>query len=350
MRAILAAIAALCAGGCAPTPETSDATVEAQVTQTIDEGAFIDINGLPQWVTVRGKDRRNPVLLMLHGGPGFPMSQWAPLVGPWEEHFTIVQWDQPGGGATYAKSGAEAQGDLSVARYTRDGLAVAEWARTHLGVRTIVVMGTSWGTLLGLEMVHARPELFSAYVGTAQVSSGFGDPRTFEIVLDAARARGDAAAVAALERVGPPPHARFAEFLVRQQFANVPAPREAAQRAAMAPLFAPAPADARYTPHLPPHDFIAVFMAAQRAMFAELQTYDLRRSVGTRFGVPIFVFQGDSDVNTPASLARAYFDEIEAPQKDFVLLPGVGHDTTVFAPELLTLLNERVRPLAARTR
>jgi pimeloyl-ACP methyl ester carboxylesterase len=204
--------------------------------------------------------------------------------------------------------------------------------------------------VLGLEMVRARPELFSAYVGTAQASAGFGDRRTYDIVLEAARARGDGPAIAALQGVGAPPDATFEQFLVRQQFANVPAPREGAQRAAMATLFAPPPADARYTPHLPPYDFIAVFMATQRTMFAEMQAYDLRRSVGTRFEVPIFMFQGDSDLNTPPSLARAYFDEIEAPRKEFALIPGAGHDTIVFAPELLALLNQHVRPVAIDTR
>lgn len=317
------------------------------MVQAIDEGAFIEINGQEQWVSARGRDRRNPVLLILHGGPGFPISQWAPLLEPWEEHFTIVQWDQPGGGATYQRNSAD-QGPLTIERYRRDGLAVAEWARDHLGARKIVLMGQSWGTVLGLEMVRARPDLFSAYVGTAQASAGFADPRTYEIVLEAARARGDAAAVAALEGVGPPPYATFEQFLTRQQFANLPAPRETAQRAAMGHLYAPAPAEARYTPHLPPYDFIGVFMATQRAMFAEMQAYDLRRSVGTRFEVPIFIFQGDSDLNTPAPLARAYFDEIRAPQKEFVLLEGVGHDTLVFAPELLALLNAHVRPVAVR--
>ena len=64
----------------------------------IDEGQFVAINGVEQWVTVRGSDPDNPVILMLHGGPGFPMSFLAPLFAEWEKDFTIVQWDQPGAG------------------------------------------------------------------------------------------------------------------------------------------------------------------------------------------------------------------------------------------------------------
>jgi hypothetical protein len=39
----------------------------------------VRIGGIDQWVSVRGADPRNPVLLHIHGGPGYvsiPMSWW----------------------------------------------------------------------------------------------------------------------------------------------------------------------------------------------------------------------------------------------------------------------------------
>src|ERR1700744_4916828 len=62
----------------------------------VQEGQFVSIGGIEQWVQIRGEDRNNPVLLFVHGGPGsstLPMSSgWR----DWEKHFTIVQWDQRG--------------------------------------------------------------------------------------------------------------------------------------------------------------------------------------------------------------------------------------------------------------
>src|SRR5688500_12127831 len=51
----------------------------------IDECSFVTINGYDQWVTIRGQNLDNPVLVWLHGGPGGSgMSAWAPLFSAWE--------------------------------------------------------------------------------------------------------------------------------------------------------------------------------------------------------------------------------------------------------------------------
>ena len=51
---------------------------------------------------MRGRDLNNPILLFLHGGPGAPEmpTSWT-FQNPWEDYFTVVQWDQRGSGKTY---------------------------------------------------------------------------------------------------------------------------------------------------------------------------------------------------------------------------------------------------------
>ena len=74
------------------------------VTQNgVEELLPVQINGSTQWISIRGRDRRNPVLLFLHGGPGSPtMPADYTFQSPWEDYFTVVQWDQRGTGKTYA--------------------------------------------------------------------------------------------------------------------------------------------------------------------------------------------------------------------------------------------------------
>lgn len=324
--------------------------VGEKAQMAIDEGAFVNINGREQWITVRGHDPGNPVLLVLHGGPGFPMSFMAPVFEAWEKRFTIVQWDQPGSGATYSKNLAN-PGLLTHARFVADGLAVAEWARARLGMEKIALFGTSWGTALGVMMVQKRPDIFSAYVGASQVVSGpKGDLLGYRLALDAARKRGDAVAVAALEKVGPPPYATLASFLVRQTYTNPPgAPASEAEAAASAAfgkvMMTPPAADARYIAHgLPPYEGGKVFMETQAAVFQETRAWEASR-FGSAFRVPVFVFQGDRDFNTPHALARDWVDAIRAPHKGFVTLEGAGHNTIVFHDRILSLLEQYVRPL-----
>jgi hypothetical protein len=65
----------------------------------IDEAMFAPIGGIEQWITIRGWDRNNPVLLYVDGGPGGATSPFN-VFSRWEKVFTVVQWDQRGAGKT----------------------------------------------------------------------------------------------------------------------------------------------------------------------------------------------------------------------------------------------------------
>jgi pimeloyl-ACP methyl ester carboxylesterase len=331
--------------------QPSSAAVAGQpAALAIDEGQFVEINGVEQWVTVRGRDPSSPVLLILHGGPGFPMSFLAPMYADWEEKFTIVQWDQPSTGGTYLKNQGKDVGPLTIARYVRDGISVAEWSRKRLGVDKIVLLGTSWGSLIGLEMAAQRPDLFSAYVGTSQPVGSKGNLLGYQLGLEGARKRGDEAAVTALTRVGAPPYSRFEDFMVRAQYTNAPAvpstPAETAAAAEMMKIMMSPEPGARYNAPLPvPPGYDGGFMAAQQATWKETWAWEAER-LGTKFDVPMFIFQGEVDLNTPAATAREWFATVEAPRKAFEVVPGAGHSVILFHRELLQLLEKHVLPVA----
>src|SRR5688572_17181036 len=63
------------------------------VGQRIQEASFLTIGGIEQWVTIRGDDRRNPLLLLLHGGPADVQSPLVSTYAPYEKDFVLVQWD-----------------------------------------------------------------------------------------------------------------------------------------------------------------------------------------------------------------------------------------------------------------
>src|SRR5688500_15631513 len=86
----------------------------------VEEARFVNIHGVEQWVTLRGRDRANPVLMIV-GGAGAALSGMAGFFAPWEARFTLVQWDQPFAGRTYERNGPE---PLGFARLSRDGIAV----------------------------------------------------------------------------------------------------------------------------------------------------------------------------------------------------------------------------------
>jgi pimeloyl-ACP methyl ester carboxylesterase len=149
----------------------------------IEEGLFVDVNGVQQWVTLRGDDRANPALLII-AGPGFGYAALAPFFASYERAYTVVQWDQPGAGFTFGKNGNA--GGLTLERLVRDGVRVAELTRERLRVQRIALLCVSGGTLVGLHMAQQRPDLFCAYVGTGQfVDWPRQDAQGYALLLEA---------------------------------------------------------------------------------------------------------------------------------------------------------------------
>src|SRR5713101_3081146 len=188
----------------------------------IDEGSFVKIGGIEQWITIRGQDRDNPVLLFLHGGPGDVTNPWSfALFAPWEKYFTVVQWDERGSGRTLRKSGPAVAPTITVDRMVQDGIELTEYLRKHLGKEKIIIVGHSFGTILGMGMVRARPELFYAYVGTGQVADETKNYFVaYDELLKKARAVGNQQAIDELSRVGPPPYASGGGYRVQWRWAN----------------------------------------------------------------------------------------------------------------------------------
>ena len=210
----------------------------------IDEAKYVEVGGIEQWITIRGEDRNNPVLLFLHGGPGDATNPWG-YAGfrLWLKHFTVVQWDQRGAGRTLGKNGSASAQTVTVDRMVQDGVELAALLTKSLGKNKVVLVGHSWGSMLGVLMAKARPELFYAFVGTGQVA----DPTknyavAYDALLKKAEALEDERAMRELRAVGPPPYtngqglrrpAQVVEPLRRRGFVHRLDARPGARRAGL---------------------------------------------------------------------------------------------------------------------
>jgi pimeloyl-ACP methyl ester carboxylesterase len=315
----------------------------------IDVAGFVTVNGVPQWVQIRGDHRTNPVLLFVHGGPGFAMSPLSTVFRPWEQDFTMVPWDQRDAGRTYGRNGAQ---PISLDQVARDGEAVAEYVRRTLPGAPIVVLGHSWGSAVGLRMIHNRPDLFAAYVGTGQMSSNTEqEALSYQRVVQRLRVANNAKGLAELERSGPPPYRGLAALIVeRKWLAAVDSPAERNLFRDKAPILLTAPGmslkDIRA--------FIAAPQVAQKAAYAGFAGQDIR-NVGLEFERPILVIEGDQDLYTPVEPTAKWLAEVKAPRKGLAIIPGGGHNAVLTMPDqFLQALRTHLRletspaPAAAR--
>jgi pimeloyl-ACP methyl ester carboxylesterase len=191
---------------------------------------YVSIGGLEQWIQIGGARSDHPVLLFLHGGPGGSSRPAATAWKPWEEHFTVVHWDQRGAGRTFTRNGEAASRGLTVERMILDGIEVAEFLTRHLGRKKILLVGHSWGSVLGVHMRKRRPELFSAYVGTGQVVNMHrAEELNYRRELMQAERLQNSEALQALTEIGPPPYSERAKIKVLRQWADQLADGDSAQ-------------------------------------------------------------------------------------------------------------------------
>jgi pimeloyl-ACP methyl ester carboxylesterase len=311
---------------------------EAQLLR-VQEERFVTVGGIEQWVTIRGDDRSNPVLLILHGGPGEAQSPLASVYAPLERNFVVVQWDQRGGGRTRARASGSAQ-SASLERLVEDGIELTEYIRGYLRTSNVLLVGHSWGSFLGVHIAKRRPELFRGFVGTGQVVSWRGIVEAqYRYTLDRARADSNAPAVRELEALGVPDFDKFDEYLVMRRWLNNYL----------------AAADTRWLTNqdelvraaLTTEDLAAYRQGFQTmaGMTATVFSMDVR-SLGLDFKLPFLMLQGAEDHITPTAAAERYFSEITAPFKRIVLLHGAGHFALMtHTAQFAVALSENLPPL-----
>jgi pimeloyl-ACP methyl ester carboxylesterase len=127
----------------------------------------VNLNGSEQWISIRGTSIDKPVLLFLAGGPGgSQLAATRHALGGLEDHFVVVNWEQPGAGKSFD---AVQRSTLTPERYIEDGHALVLYLKQRFDEQKVYLVGESWGSALGILLVQRYPELFHAFVGTGQM-------------------------------------------------------------------------------------------------------------------------------------------------------------------------------------
>jgi pimeloyl-ACP methyl ester carboxylesterase len=319
-----------------------------------DEG-MVTIGGEPQYIRIRSQDLDNPVIVDLHGGPGGAQSGFSyRMIKPWTEYFTVVEWDQRGAGKSDDRSEA-LKATMSFERMIADAIEVIEYTKQRLGVEKVILVGHSWGSILGLVVAARRPDLLHAYVGMGQaVAWRPGFDETTRLSLEAARAAGDQDIIDALSALPAdwPPRDDTEAFFERISVVQAPLRRYGTGMHALKNtenmLAALAP-ELLSSPDMPISDVLDMLSPSDTTMglVEDIYDLDLRTDLDPNFEVPLFFFQGDHDWQTPTSLARPFIESLHAPVKEYIAFERSAHILINEEPaKILLKLVNRVRPLA----
>ncbi len=309
------------------------------------------IGGIEQWVSIRGVDRRNPVLIVLHGGPGYvdmPMSWW--FGRGWEEYFTVVYWDQRAAGKTHLLTDpATIAPTLTPARMVADAEELITWVRKDLGKEKVFVLGHSWGSYLGLQIAQRHPEWLHGYIGVCQLTDGpESERRGWRFAMDAARRTGNAEAVAELKALTPyaaPGKQLSIEEIYAQRkwlqfFGGTMAYRkDNSAESALAEL----------SPDYTDEESRRVWEGnafATPILLPRILNHDMGVK---KLDCPLILFLGRHDFNVNAEVAAEWFAKVKAPEKHIVWFEHSAHLPMTEEPgKFLVSLLRYARPIAER--
>lgn len=306
------------------------------------------IGGVPQWLSVRGKDRNNPIILFVHGGPASPaMPTLWQFQRPLEDYFTVVQWDQRAAGKSLVSTDPDRMdATLHIDRYVEDAIEVADLVRKRYGKRKIILIGHSWGTIVAMKAALLKPELFYAYVGIGQVINTRENERiSYEFGVRQAREHHNKAALDELATIAPYPGTlpitRERIVVARkwaQYYGGLSAYRKDSRYYFDGPLL---------SPEYNASDICAIDKGSKVTLERVLPEFIEVDFSGVRqFPIPIVMFLGRRDYTTPSGPTEEWLSRVDAPSKQVIWFEHSAHMIPWEEPgRTLVSLLQTVRPM-----
>ncbi len=312
----------------------------------IDKKMMVSLGNFNQKIHIKSLNEKNPVLLFLHGGPGVCnrhsiMTAHKDLL----DTFTVVAWDQRGSGGSYY--GVDIK-DLTIQRVVDDAKELVDWLCNEFKKDKIFIIGGSWGSELGIWLSYKYPEKLAGFVGFGQVVNGeLNEQISYEFALKEAQKAGDDDSVSKLQQLGPPVKGVYKggfkgmmiQRKVMMKYGGYS--KSAKKRSYFQSMVVPMFFSGEYTLK----DIYVIFnwhKVVLEAMWPEVGATDLAKTC-TEFEIPIFIFDGVHDQNTPAELVEDYFNLIKAPHKELIWFEHSGHNPMSDEPDKFkNLLREKL--------
>lgn len=281
----------------------------------VDSSHKLRVNESDQWIYARGKSN-GTILLFVHGGPGCPLVPFArAFEAPFLKDYLVVHWEQRGIGRAF-RSTDFSQG-FSLDQFVDDGISVSLQLRKMYPEQAMILVGHSWGTVIGVKMAAAEPHLFAAYISVGTNSDSLAaENYRYEIFEAGLREDNNLDELEALGKIGRPPWTgerwdTWGEFVSRhalheKTWGKIPVGKieESLGMCLRAGDYTEEELNDAFTTGLS-ESFTR--LAEDYYAFSAIEQVP-------RLEIPIFFLQGSQDFNTPTHIAREYFEALDAPR------------------------------------
>jgi pimeloyl-ACP methyl ester carboxylesterase len=295
----------------------------------IAEERRIMIGGVEQYVLLRGKNRKAPLLVFVHGGPGavetpFLRKHNAAL----EDDFVVVYWEQRGAVHSYDPESDPA--DITIDRLTKDLGELIDVLLVEFEQEKVLLVAHSWGTVLALEHAAAKPETVAAYIAISQTTSqAESDAEGYKWTLAQARESNDEEAIKRLADIGLPPYT-IDEFITQRRSVNQFGGSSMDNDSDFDLAYSIISSDEYSWRDLP--SFVKGIASSGATLWPEQKHYDARERHPS-IDVPIVMVMGRHDRVISPTLGVQYFEMLKAPAKELIWFENSAHGPPFEEPE-----------------
>ena len=294
------------------------------IENSISEKVFVEINGAKQGLFIKSKNRNNPVLLYLHGGmPDYFLTQSYPT--GLEDIFTVVWWEQRGAGISFVKNNATEE--ITTQQLIDDTKALSHYLIKRFGKEKIYLMGHSGGTFIGIQAASQAPELFHAYIAVAQITNQFESEKlACNYMLKEYELLGDKSMITTLKNAQIHADTLPVAYLKIRDKAmhKIGVGTMRSMKSVVTGLFFPSLFFKEYSIG----EKIKLWQAKANSGVSIVWNDMIKTDVPTKIPelkIPVYFIHGEHDYTVSYPLAKAYFDKIKAPKKQFFSFSESAH-------------------------
>ena len=302
------------------------------INESVSEMVKLKIRAYEQWLLIRGYNNEAPVLLFLHGGPGFSeLPLFKEYNGELEKYFVVVQWEQPGAGKSY--SSEYKPGFIDADTLVETGLMVVSYLKERFRKEKIYLAGHCMGSILGIKMIQKQPSDFIAYVGISQ-HAYVKENLTFSynLVKEKMKLLGNKQAVGELESIS--------YLFAANSKANCFSAQAEKQFAVYIKWLTQSGGLFYGHTDRPKKYFELYFHASEYTLYEKMnleQGTRLQRPIAeswydldfnaecVRVEVPVVFIMGKNDYHVISSVTRSWFEILSAPEKRFIIFDNSAH-------------------------
>jgi pimeloyl-ACP methyl ester carboxylesterase len=288
---------------------------------SIHELIKLNLGRQEQYVSLHGNNVENPVLLLLHGGPGIAQIGFIRyFTKELEKEFVVVNWDQRGAGKSF--NSKIDNKTLTIKQFVEDAFELTDYLKKRFKTSKIFLSGHSWGTVLGVLAIQEKPENYFAYIGISQVVDiKMGEEISYQYTLHKSNQTNNEKAKNELLKIGHPPYQNLKNNLIQRKWLEYFG--GSTFEIKMNKLMQKASSTKEYNLW----DWIWRFRKGMQFslnhFLQELLTVNFTNI--KHFKIPIYFMQGQNDFQVPTELVRDYFKTLIAPKKEYLEIENCGH-------------------------